>query len=62
MPSMYVLNNVSEVKSKSADTGDKDCGYNEEVLVVAKVNALEHLKTAYCDESVKSHADTTHYT
>ena len=52
---------VSEVKGKSADSADKDYGYNEEVSVITEVNFLYHLKTGYCDETVEGYTYAAHY-
>ena len=44
----------------AADTRDKDNGDNEEVPVILKVDLLDHLETADCDEAVESYADAAH--
>ena len=41
------------IRDRSADTGDEDDRYYEEVAVVAEVNGLYHLETGHCDEAVK---------
>lgn len=52
----------TEVYHESTDTCDEDNGNGEEVGVVVKVNLLDHLKTGYCDESVKCDTYSAHYT
>lgn len=51
----------AEVEDKSADSEYKDCCDYEEVSVFAKVNALNHLKSGYCDEAVEDYADAAEY-
>lgn len=51
----------AEADGESADTGDEDDRYYEEVAVVAEVNGLYHLETGHCDEAVKRDAHTAHY-
>ena len=52
--------NGAEADCKSADTGDEDNGYHEEVAVVAEVDSLYHLKTRHCDEAVERDAHAAH--
>ena len=53
---------LTKGKSHTANARDKDNGYNEQILVIAKINLLYHLKTGYSDKSVKRYANTAHYT
>ena len=53
---------LAEGKSEAADAGDEYGGNNEEISVVVKVDLLDHLKARNCNKSVKSYANTAHYT
>lgn len=52
---------VRNSDAESADTGNEYCADDEEVFVFAEVDVFEHLKTADCDETVKSEANAAHY-
>ena len=51
---------LTEGKSHTADAGDEDDGYDEEVLVFFEVDFLDHLETGNCDEAVERYADAAH--
>ena len=54
-------NCVGDADNKSSDTGDEYRSNYEKVLVVGKVDILEHLKSRYGDEAVESQANAAHY-
>lgn len=51
---------LTEGEGQTADTCYKDDRDNKEISVVLKVNLLDHLQTADCDEAVESYAHAAH--
>ena len=51
---------LADDKLKTTDTRDQNDRDNEEVAIIIKIRALNHLKTADGDEAIKRNTDTTH--
>ena len=54
-------NDLADSHGHTADTGDENNRYGEEVCVILEVNLLDHLKAGNRDEAVEGDTNAAHY-
>ena len=52
---------LANVDNEAADAADENGRNNEEVLILAEVNATYHLEAGHCDKAVERDAHAAHY-